>query len=227
MMTVDARTAAQPRAHRRERRPRVGRAGIDRRHRRQLAGGSHPRRHRAGDRRSRPRRRQVRRARHAQGSRAVRVGGGGPRHDDDRVPPARRSPTSAARSAWPATAFTSTRSPAAPRALYGFTGALSFADWREPAFNVQLESDDARLVNNDNADLTVDTRLTLKGPFRHAAVGGDMTITRGMIYAPRRNRASEHWSDPAIRDSSISSTRRASSRNASSRCVAAVWRTSP
>ena len=64
------------------------------------------------------------------------------------------------------------------------TGALSFANWREPAFNLQLASDGARLVNNDNADLTVDTRLTLKGPFRHAAVGGDITIARGIIYVP-------------------------------------------
>jgi translocation and assembly module TamB len=68
------------------------------------------------------------------------------------------------------------------------TGALSFANWREPAFNLQLASDGARLVNNDNADLTVDTRLTLKGPFRHATVGGDITIARGIIYIPESSR---------------------------------------
>jgi translocation and assembly module TamB len=68
------------------------------------------------------------------------------------------------------------------------TGALSFANWREPAFNLQLISEGARLVNNDNADLNVDTHLTLKGPFRHAAVGGDITIARGIIYVPESSR---------------------------------------
>ncbi len=79
------------------------------------------------------------------------------------------------------------------------TGALSFANWREPAFNLQLVSDDARLVNNDNADLTVDTRLTLKGPFRHAAVGGDITVTRGIIYVPESsNRTLVGAGDPGL-----------------------------
>ena len=66
-------------------------------------------------------------------------------------------------------------------------GALSFANLREPAFNLELQSDAARLVNNDNADLRVDTRLTLRGPFRRAAVGGDITIVRGIVYAPEES----------------------------------------
>ncbi|HEY2164975.1 MAG TPA: translocation/assembly module TamB domain-containing protein, partial [Gemmatimonadaceae bacterium] len=66
-------------------------------------------------------------------------------------------------------------------------GSLSFADWRAPAFNLELQSDGARLVNNDNADLRVDTRLTLKGPFKSATVGGNITIVRGVIYAPEES----------------------------------------
>jgi translocation and assembly module TamB len=69
-------------------------------------------------------------------------------------------------------------------------GAMSFANLREPSFNLQLISDGARLMNNDRADVNVDTRLTLKGPFKHAAVGGDITITRGIIYIPESNQRS-------------------------------------
>src|SRR5262249_41144597 len=65
-----------------------------------------------------------------------------------------------------------------------------FANWREPAFNLQLISEGARLMNNDYADLNVDTHLTLKGPFKRAVVGGDITVTRGIIYVPESNRRS-------------------------------------
>jgi translocation and assembly module TamB len=69
-------------------------------------------------------------------------------------------------------------------------GALSFANWREPSFNVQLISEGARLMNNDKADVNVDAHLTLKGPFKRAAVGGDITITRGIIYIPESSQRS-------------------------------------
>jgi autotransporter translocation and assembly factor TamB len=78
-------------------------------------------------------------------------------------------------------------------------GALDFANWREPSFNLELRSDGARLVNNDNADLQVDTRLTLRGPFRRAAVAGEITIARGVIYAPEESpRALVGPGDPTL-----------------------------
>jgi translocation and assembly module TamB len=78
-------------------------------------------------------------------------------------------------------------------------GAMSFADWRAPAFNLELQSDGARLVNNDNADLRVDTRLTLKGPFKRATVGGNITVVRGVIYAPESSpRALVGPGDPGL-----------------------------
>jgi translocation and assembly module TamB len=67
-------------------------------------------------------------------------------------------------------------------------GALGLANWREPSFDLALRSDAARLVNNDNGDLRVDTRLTLVGPFRKATVGGDLTIVRGVVRAPEGSR---------------------------------------
>jgi translocation and assembly module TamB len=64
------------------------------------------------------------------------------------------------------------------------SGSLGFANWSEPSFNLELKSDAARLVNNDVGDLRLDTDLTLKGPFKKAAVGGDITIARGVVHAP-------------------------------------------
>ncbi|HEV8446125.1 MAG TPA: translocation/assembly module TamB domain-containing protein [Gemmatimonadaceae bacterium] len=70
------------------------------------------------------------------------------------------------------------------------SGALSFTNWREPSFNLALVSEGARLINNDYADLNVDTHLTLKGPFKKATVGGDVTVTRGIIYIPESSQRS-------------------------------------
>ena len=66
-------------------------------------------------------------------------------------------------------------------------GSLSFANWREPAFNLRLTSDAARLVNNDAADLRVDADLTFKGPFNRATAAGTLTIARGVIRPPEGN----------------------------------------
>ena len=63
-------------------------------------------------------------------------------------------------------------------------GSLGFAKWSEPSFDLALKSDAARLVNNDVGDLRVDTDLTLKGPFKGATVGGDITLARGVVRAP-------------------------------------------
>ena len=63
-------------------------------------------------------------------------------------------------------------------------GSLGFAKWSEPSFDLALKSDAARLVNSDVGDLRVDTDLTLKGPFKGATVGGDITVARGVVRAP-------------------------------------------
>ncbi len=63
-------------------------------------------------------------------------------------------------------------------------GTIGLSTLSEPSFDLKLTSNGARLVHNDNADLRVDTRLTLKGPFKRAAASGTITIARGVIAAP-------------------------------------------
>ena len=105
------------------------------------------------------------------------------------------------------------------------TGALSFANWREPAFNLQLVSDGARLFNNDNADLTSTraSRSRVRSGTRRSAA----TSRSRAASSTSPSRANARSSGPAIPGCSTSSTRRASSRNASSPLRHRCWRTSP
>ena len=63
-------------------------------------------------------------------------------------------------------------------------GTLGVGDWREPSFDLTMTSNGARLVNNDYGDLRVDTKVKLAGPFTRATLTGDITIARGVVYAP-------------------------------------------
>jgi translocation and assembly module TamB len=63
-------------------------------------------------------------------------------------------------------------------------GTIGFGSLQEPSFDLMLSSNGARLIHNDDADLRIDSRLTLKGPFKKAAAGGTIGIARGVIAAP-------------------------------------------
>jgi translocation and assembly module TamB len=63
-------------------------------------------------------------------------------------------------------------------------GTLAVGNWREPSFNLFLQSNGARLMNNDKANIRVDAGLALTGPFRSSYLSGAATIVQGVIYAP-------------------------------------------
>ncbi len=63
-------------------------------------------------------------------------------------------------------------------------GTIGLAKLSEPSFDLRLNSNGARLMHNDDADLRIDSRLTLKGPFKKAVAGGTITVARGVIAAP-------------------------------------------
>ena len=64
------------------------------------------------------------------------------------------------------------------------SGTLAVGDWREPAFNLDLVSSGAELLSGKYGKLRADAKLSLTGPFRTASLGGSVTITQGVIYAP-------------------------------------------
>jgi translocation and assembly module TamB len=64
------------------------------------------------------------------------------------------------------------------------TGTLGVGNWREPSFALELTSDGARLINNNYADLRVDSKLKLTGPFAKALLNGDVTVDQGVLFAP-------------------------------------------
>ncbi|MBA3891759.1 MAG: translocation/assembly module TamB domain-containing protein, partial [Gemmatimonadaceae bacterium] len=79
-------------------------------------------------------------------------------------------------------------------------GGLGIGNWREPAFDLYLVADDARVLDNDLGELHVSTGLALRGPFNAAYLSGQATIEHGVLFAPsgsQKRLISNN--DPAIR----------------------------
>jgi translocation and assembly module TamB len=64
------------------------------------------------------------------------------------------------------------------------TGTVAVGDWRDPAFDLHLNSSGAELLSDKFGKLQIDTDVSLTGPFNAANLKGDVTITQGVINAP-------------------------------------------
>ncbi|MEO7086307.1 MAG: translocation/assembly module TamB domain-containing protein [Gemmatimonadaceae bacterium] len=79
-------------------------------------------------------------------------------------------------------------------------GTLGVADFRQPAMDFAFVSNGAQLMNNKDANLRIDAKLALKGPFNGASLKGNVTLVQGVIYAPEPSQI-HHLigaSDPAL-----------------------------
>lgn len=63
-------------------------------------------------------------------------------------------------------------------------GTIGIEEIAKPTFDVVLESDDARLLDNEYGTLDADTRITLRGPFDAPRVEGRVRVRDGVIYLP-------------------------------------------
>lgn len=63
-------------------------------------------------------------------------------------------------------------------------GTVQLATLSHPVLSLHLESQDARVLDNEMGELFADSHLTLRGPIDTMTVGGKVNITRGVIWIP-------------------------------------------
>jgi translocation and assembly module TamB len=63
-------------------------------------------------------------------------------------------------------------------------GQLAVGSWREPAFNLELVTHNAELLNNQRGRVRADVNVSLNGPFNRAMLNGQVTLTQGVIRPP-------------------------------------------
>lgn len=63
-------------------------------------------------------------------------------------------------------------------------GGLGIGNWREPAFDLYLVADDAKVLDNDTGELYVSAGLALRGPWSAPYLSGQATVEEGVLHAP-------------------------------------------
>lgn len=63
-------------------------------------------------------------------------------------------------------------------------GGLGIGNWREPAFDLYLVADDAKVLDNDTGEIYVSAGLALRGPFAAPYLSGQATVEEGVVHIP-------------------------------------------
>jgi translocation and assembly module TamB len=63
-------------------------------------------------------------------------------------------------------------------------GSLGIAEPARPFFNLQLRTDNARVINNEQGRLTADAQIAAFGPYDGVRVSGGVVVRNGSIYLP-------------------------------------------
>ncbi|MES2176233.1 MAG: translocation/assembly module TamB domain-containing protein [Gemmatimonadota bacterium] len=64
------------------------------------------------------------------------------------------------------------------------SGTVAVGDWREPAFDLALNAQDAQLLNNESGDIHADAELHLTGSVVAPHATGTVTVLHGVLYIP-------------------------------------------
>ena len=78
-------------------------------------------------------------------------------------------------------------------------GGLGIRTPSRPSFDLQLEAENARVLDNDRGNLRADLAVTVKGPFNRTAVSGRIGVRNGVFVVPESDHKeviSSH--DPAL-----------------------------
>lgn len=62
-------------------------------------------------------------------------------------------------------------------------GGLGIGNWRQPAFDLYLIADDARVMDNEHGELHLSAGLALRGPFTSPYLSGQATVEHGVFFA--------------------------------------------
>lgn len=90
-------------------------------------------------------------------------------------------------------------SASAGRGWVAVKGGIDLSRLREPAFDLRIAADNARLLDNDRGQLSADAFIEVRGPFDAVVAVGSANIRNGMLYIPEPNRAEVlKRDDPAL-----------------------------
>lgn len=92
-----------------------------------------------------------------------------------------------------------------------FSGTVGIADIEKPTFNLALQSNGARVLDNDMGVLDADANVTLTGSLKAPVVSGRVRVRDGVIYVPQSDgRTLLSSDDPslfAVADTSVAEVR--------------------
>jgi translocation and assembly module TamB len=78
-------------------------------------------------------------------------------------------------------------------------GGLGIRTLSQPSFDLKLEADNARVLDNDQGTLRADAALAVHGPFRRTAITGRVGVRSGVIIVPESDHKEVISSrDPAL-----------------------------
>ncbi len=78
-------------------------------------------------------------------------------------------------------------------------GGVGISDLAAPSFDLRLQADNARVLNNDQGRANADADITIVGPFSDVLVEGKARIREGIFYIPKPdNRQVINAGDPAV-----------------------------
>jgi translocation and assembly module TamB len=77
-------------------------------------------------------------------------------------------------------------------------GAVDVSTLTEPAFDLELRAERARVLDDEQGRLWVDAELAIQGPFDGIEVTGDVRTHRGVFYLPETREVMVDLGDPGI-----------------------------
>jgi translocation and assembly module TamB len=79
------------------------------------------------------------------------------------------------------------------------SGTIAVADFARPEFNLEVDSRDARVLDNEMGEVWADSRLRVTGSLDALAISGSVKVNRGVVYIPdTQNRRLINTGDPAL-----------------------------
>ena len=77
-------------------------------------------------------------------------------------------------------------------------GTLDIRTPAEPGFDLTFQARDAKVLDNEQGRLVVDSDLTMEGPFDRARVTGNIDVLEGVIYIPEPEKPVIDLDDPLV-----------------------------
>jgi translocation and assembly module TamB len=77
-------------------------------------------------------------------------------------------------------------------------GVIDLAALDSPTFDLRVDADDARVLDNERGSIRVDAAIDVAGPLDRVEVGGQVDVQSGVIYIPEPEKRLTPLDDPAV-----------------------------